>query len=66
VVGNSRSDELLAKAIRTLMTDDGLRDQFGRASRAAAVDRFDWNTLAARLSEQLARFDHFGGTDLLP
>ena len=66
VVGDSRSDDLLAKAIRTLMTDDGLRDQFGRASRAAAVERFDWNTLAARLSGELARFDHFSATDLLP
>ncbi len=66
VVGNSRSDELLAKAIRTLMTDDALRTQFGRASREVAVDRFDWNTLAARLSTELARFDHFGATDLLP
>src|SRR5471030_1748079 len=50
VVGNSRSDDLVARAIRTLMTDDALRSQFGQASRAAAVERFDWNTLAARLS----------------
>jgi len=66
VVGNSRSDDLLARAIRTLMTDDALRSQFGQASRAAAVERFDWNTLAARLSDELARFDHFGASDLLP
>jgi phosphatidyl-myo-inositol dimannoside synthase len=62
VVSDSQSDELLAKAIRTLMTDDALRSQFGRASRAVAVEGFDWTTLAAHLSEELARFDHFGAS----
>jgi phosphatidylinositol alpha-1,6-mannosyltransferase len=66
VVGDSRSDDLLAKAMRTLMTDDEKRRDFGRASRVAAVERFDWNTLAARLSSELARFDHFGGANRLP
>ena len=58
VIGDSRSDDLLAKAIRTLMVDDDLRREFGRASRTAAVERFDWNHLAARLSNELARYDH--------
>jgi len=31
-----------------------------------AVERFDWNTLAARLSSELACFDHFGETNRLP
>jgi phosphatidyl-myo-inositol dimannoside synthase len=66
VVANSRSDDLLAKAIRTLMTDDELRRRFARSSRVAAVERFDWNTLAVRLSGELAAFDHFGASDLLP
>jgi phosphatidylinositol alpha-1,6-mannosyltransferase len=66
VVGDSRSDDLLAKAIRTLMLDNDLRLEFGRASRVGAVERFDWNTLAARLSSELACFDHFGETNRLP
>jgi len=37
-----------------------------RASRVGAVERFDWNTLAARLSSELACFDHFGETKRLP
>jgi phosphatidylinositol alpha-1,6-mannosyltransferase len=66
VVANSRSADLLAKAIRALMEDGDRRSAFGRASRAAAVERFDWDTLAARLSVELAPFDHFGITERLP
>src|SRR5665213_3271860 len=66
VVGDSRSDDLLAKAIRTLMMDDERRLEFGRASRAIAVERFDWNMLAARLSRELAPYDNFGLTNRLP
>jgi phosphatidylinositol alpha-1,6-mannosyltransferase len=66
VVANSRSADLLAKAIRALMEDGDRRSAFGRASRAAAVERFDWDTLAARLSVELAPFDHFGMTERLP
>jgi phosphatidyl-myo-inositol dimannoside synthase len=66
VVADSRSAELLAKAIRTLMVDDGRRREFARASRVAAVERFDWNTLAARLSVELAPFDHFEDANRLP
>jgi phosphatidyl-myo-inositol dimannoside synthase len=65
VVGDSRSDDLLAQAIRSLLTDDERRREYGRASRAVAVERFDWNTLAARLSKELARFDHFGDSHRL-
>jgi phosphatidylinositol alpha-1,6-mannosyltransferase len=64
VVGDSRSADLLAKAIRSLMVDDELRHEFARASRALAIERFDWDTLAAILSRELAPFDHFGGDDL--
>jgi phosphatidylinositol alpha-1,6-mannosyltransferase len=66
VVANPRSAELLAKAIRALMEDGDRRRAFGRASRIAAVERFDWNTLAARLSVELAPFDHFGDAERLP
>jgi phosphatidylinositol alpha-1,6-mannosyltransferase len=66
VVSNSRSDQLLAAAIRSLMVDDDRRHAFGAASRHAAVERFDWNTLAARLSSELAPFDHFGDANRLP
>jgi phosphatidylinositol alpha-1,6-mannosyltransferase len=66
VVADSRSDDLLARAIATLMVDDDRRRDFGRASRQAAVERFDWNTLAARLSSELAPFDHFGDANRLP
>jgi phosphatidylinositol alpha-1,6-mannosyltransferase len=66
VVADSRSDELLAKAMRTLMVDDDQRRQFGRAARMAAVERFDWNALAARLSVELAPFDHFEAVKRLP
>ena len=66
VVADSRSDDLLAKAIRTLMVDDERRREFARASRVAAVERFDWNTLAERLSVELAPFDHFEDVNRLP
>jgi phosphatidylinositol alpha-1,6-mannosyltransferase len=66
VVADPRSADLLARAIRTLMVDDDRRRAFARASRVAAVERFDWNTLAARLSSELAPFDHFEGANRLP
>jgi phosphatidylinositol alpha-1,6-mannosyltransferase len=66
VIGDSRSDDLLAKAIRALMVDDERRREFGRAAREAAVERFDWNHLAARLSSELAVYDHFSDAKRLP
>lgn len=66
VVADPRSDDLLAKAMRTLMEDDNRRREFGRASRAVAVEHFEWNTLAARLSSELTPFDHFGDANRLP
>jgi phosphatidylinositol alpha-1,6-mannosyltransferase len=66
VVGDSRSDELLAKAIRALMVDDDRRRKFAVAARDAAVERFDWNILAKRLSSELASFDHFRAKHRLP
>jgi phosphatidylinositol alpha-1,6-mannosyltransferase len=66
VVGDPSSDDLLAKAIRALLVDDERRLAFGRASRRYAVERFEWNTLAARLSSELAPYDHFGEPNRLP
>lgn len=66
VVGDSRSDELLAKAIRSLMVDDDRRREFARTARVAAVERFDWNILAKRLSSELAPYDHFRAKHRLP
>jgi len=66
VVGDSRSDELLAKAIRALIIDDDRRREFARAARVAAVERFDWNILAKRLSNELVPFDHFRAKHHLP
>ena len=66
VVSDSRSDDALAKAIRSLMMDDERRLEFGRAARVFAVERFDWTTLAARLSSELAPYDSFGVTNHLP
>jgi phosphatidylinositol alpha-1,6-mannosyltransferase len=60
VLGDPRSDELLAKAIRALAFDDERRLAYGRASRIAAVGRFEWYRLAMQLSYGLVPFDHFG------
>jgi phosphatidylinositol alpha-1,6-mannosyltransferase len=66
VVSDPRSDDLLAKAMRTLMEDEDRRREFGRASRVVAVEQFEWNSLAARLSSELKHFDHFGDANRLP
>jgi phosphatidylinositol alpha-1,6-mannosyltransferase len=66
VLSDSRSDFELANAIRTLMEDDERRLEFGRASRAFAVEHFDWTTLAERLSGELAPYDNFGLANRLP
>jgi phosphatidyl-myo-inositol dimannoside synthase len=60
VLGDPRSDQLLARAIRALALDDERRLAYGRASRVAAVARFEWYQLAGQLSYELAPFDHFG------
>ena len=65
VLADPRSDELLAKAIRTLALDDERRLAYGRASRVAAVGRFEWYRLAMQLSYQLSEFDHFGANKAL-
>ncbi len=66
VVADSRSDELLAKAMRTLIEDDERRHAFAHAARGVAVAQFDWKTLARQLSQGLAPFDHYGTAEHLP
>jgi phosphatidylinositol alpha-1,6-mannosyltransferase len=65
VVGDPRSNELLAKAIRALALDDERRLAYGRASRIAAVGRFEWYRLAMQLSYELEPFDHFSAHNAL-
>jgi glycosyltransferase involved in cell wall biosynthesis len=60
VVAYSRSDDALADAIRALVVDDEQRISYGRRGREVAVQRFEWDRLAAQLSSDLAPFDHFG------
>jgi phosphatidylinositol alpha-1,6-mannosyltransferase len=59
VVSDSRSVESLAKAMSELLNDETLRHDYARQSRVVALERFDWNTLAARLGNGLAPFDHY-------
>ena len=66
VVADSKSDQLLAKAIRTLLVDDQRRAAYGAAARSNAVEQFEWNHLALRLSQDLAPFDHFVAPNPLP
>jgi len=65
VLGDPRSDVLLAKAIVALALDDERRLAYGRASRVAAVGRFEWYRLAMQLSYELAPFDHSGAHNSL-
>ncbi|MGA2295106.1 MAG: glycosyltransferase family 4 protein [Acidimicrobiales bacterium] len=59
VVRNSRSVPALARAMGELLADTDRRDEYARHSRDVALERYDWNRLAARLSTGLAPFDHF-------
>jgi phosphatidylinositol alpha-1,6-mannosyltransferase len=59
VVTNSRSVDSLVEALRTLLSDEALRNDYARQSRVVALERFDWNTLAARLGNGLTPFDHY-------
>lgn len=59
IVANSRSDRALAIAMRDLLVNDDLRHEYARRARQEAVERFDWDRLAAHLSAELTPFDHF-------
>jgi phosphatidylinositol alpha-1,6-mannosyltransferase len=66
VVANSRSVSALVEAMRGLIVNDELRRHYGRQSRAATVDQFQWDGLAAKLSHELAPFDNFRVNNLKP
>jgi len=59
VVNNSRSVSSLVGAMSELLGDGERRRRYGEQSRLVAVERFDWDILAATLAEGLAPFDHF-------
>jgi phosphatidylinositol alpha-1,6-mannosyltransferase len=59
VVNNSSSVSSLVSAMSELLGNDERRQRFGQQSRRAAVEHFDWATLAATLGEGLAPYDHF-------
>ncbi|HEV2427079.1 MAG TPA: glycosyltransferase family 4 protein [Acidimicrobiales bacterium] len=58
VVDNPLSARDLAQAIGDVLADADRRARYGAASRAAAVENFDWDHLARRLGDGLAPFDH--------
>jgi phosphatidylinositol alpha-1,6-mannosyltransferase len=65
VLADPRSEQLLARAILALVHDEDRRLAYGRASRVAAVGRFEWYRLAMQLSYELTPFDHFGAHNSL-
>jgi phosphatidylinositol alpha-1,6-mannosyltransferase len=60
VITNSRSSAALSEALHALLSDGQLRTHYAMNSRHFAVSRFDWASLARRLSVELAPFDHYG------
>ncbi|MGD0055880.1 MAG: glycosyltransferase family 4 protein [Acidimicrobiales bacterium] len=59
VLDNSRSVDPLVSAMGELLGDGGRRQRYADASRPTALERFEWDTLARRLGDGLAPFDHF-------
>jgi len=59
VVANSRSVRALESAMADLMDDPERRSAYAQRSRDLAVERFEWDRLAQRLSRELTAFDHF-------
>ena len=59
VVDDPTSHTALADAIRQLLLDEPRRVEYARSARRVAVERFDWDILARRLSRDLTPFDHF-------
>ncbi len=61
VLARPRQPGDLAHAIADLVGEPETREAMGRAGRSLAMQRFDWDVLAKRLSEALAPFDGYGG-----
>ena len=66
VVSKSRSANALESAIAALFGDPSKREAYARRAREVAVESFDWDRLAQRLSRELAAFDHFDADVTLP
>jgi len=60
VVDRPGSDEAVAAAMAELLADEERRELFARHAREAALEDFDWDVLAQRLSTGLAPYDHGG------
>ncbi len=59
VVGSPRRADELAGAIAALLDDPARRVAMGAKAREVAASTYDWDVLAARLSSELAPYDHF-------
>jgi phosphatidylinositol alpha-1,6-mannosyltransferase len=59
VLDDSRSVNGLVNAMAELLGDGERRRRYGDASRSLALEKFEWGTLARRLGNGLAPFDHF-------
>jgi len=59
VLDNPHSVSALADSIASLMDDDETRARFAARASAFASEHFTWDAIAARLSLELAPFDHF-------
>ena len=66
VVADSRSLSALVEAMRELIVNDELRRNYGLRSREVAVNQFQWDRLATKLSRELAPFDNFRGENFKP
>ena len=66
VVPNSRNARALESAIAALIENPSTRDAYARRAREIALERFEWDRLAARLSSELSAFDHFDTALTLP
>ncbi|HUY42698.1 MAG TPA: glycosyltransferase family 4 protein [Acidimicrobiales bacterium] len=59
VLDNPHSVSALADAIASLMDDDVTRARLAARARDFVAENFTWDAVAARLSQELAPFDHF-------
>jgi len=63
VVQNPRSLDDVVASLATLLDDPDRRRQMGRAARTRALEEFDYNLLADRLSRALTRWETLEASD---